>query len=92
MIKSFANKGLDRFFRYGEKGRLNANFLPRLERVLDRLNGAAEPRDMNLPGFAYHRLKGNRNDTYSVRISGNWRLTFRFDAGHAYDVNLEDYH
>ncbi|MBI1732638.1 MAG: type II toxin-antitoxin system RelE/ParE family toxin [Gammaproteobacteria bacterium] len=92
MIKAFAHKGLERFFRYGEKAGLSAEFLPRLERMLDRLNRVAEPRDMNLPGYAFHRLKGSRKDIYSVKIFGNWRLTFRFGAGHAYDVNLEDYH
>ncbi len=47
---------------------------------------------MDLPGYGFHRLKGTRSDTCSVKVSGNWRLTFRFEAGHAYDVNLEDYH
>lgn len=92
MIKSFAHKGLARFFAYGEKARLNADLLPRLARMLDRLNGAAEARDMNLPGFAFHRLKGDRSQVCSVKVSGNWRLTFRFEGGDAYDVNLEDYH
>lgn len=92
MIKSFAHKGLARFFWYEEKAGLSAQQLPRLARMLDRLNAATEPRDMNLPGFGFHRLKGSRKDTYSVTVSGNWRLTFRFESGHAYDVNLEDYH
>jgi len=92
MIKTFSHKGLERFFRYDEKAGLDAQYLPRLGRLMDRLHGAAEPRDMNLPGYALHRLKGSRKDTWSVKVSGNWRLTFRFDAGHAYDVNLEDYH
>lgn len=48
--------------------------------------------DMNLPGFDFHRLKGNRKGIYAVSVSGNWRLTFRFEAEHASDVDLEDYH
>ena len=92
MIKTFAHKGLERFFQYEEKRGLNARHLPRLARLLDRLQGAAEPRDMNLPGYALHRLKGDRKDIWSVKVSGNWRLTFRFEDGHAYDVGLEDYH
>jgi len=47
---------------------------------------------MNLPGYGLHRLSGNRQDTYSVTVSGNWRITFRFEEGKAFDVNLEDYH
>ena len=92
MIKTFAHKGLERFFRYGEKTGLSAQYLPRLARILDRLNGATEPRDMNLPGFAFHGLRGNRKGVYSVKVTGNWRLTFSFKSGHAHDVNLEDYH
>lgn len=92
MIKTFAHKGLERFFRYSEKAGLSAQQLPRLARLLDRLNGATEPRDMNLPGFGFHELRGNRKGTYSVKVSGNWRLTFRFKSAHAHDVNLEDYH
>jgi len=50
------------------------------------------PEDMNLPGYRFHRLKGERRQTYSVTVSGNWRLTFRFEGADALDVNLEDYH
>jgi toxin HigB-1 len=47
---------------------------------------------MNLPGLGLHPLKGNRKGTYSVTVSGNWRITFRFDGEHVVDVDLEDYH
>jgi proteic killer suppression protein len=47
---------------------------------------------MNLPGYRLHELKGERKGTWSVTVSGNWRLTFAFSDGHAYDVDLEDYH
>lgn len=47
---------------------------------------------MNLPGWGFHELKGNRKGTYAVSVSGNLRLTFRFDGSHAVDVDLEDYH
>ncbi|MBI4533872.1 MAG: type II toxin-antitoxin system RelE/ParE family toxin [Candidatus Melainabacteria bacterium] len=47
---------------------------------------------MNLPGYKLHRMTGNRKDTWSITVSGNWRITFRFQDGYAYDVNLEDYH
>jgi len=50
------------------------------------------PQDMNLAGFDFHPLKGNRKGTYAVSVSRNWRLTFRFDGQHACDVDLEDYH
>ena len=64
----------------------------RIERMLDRLDAATHPQDMNIPGFAWHPLKGNRKGTYAVSVSGNWRLTFSFDGEHAVNVDLEDYH
>jgi proteic killer suppression protein len=51
-----------------------------------------KPEDMNLPGLKYHGLSGTRKGTYSVWVSGNWRITFEFDSGDAVNVNLEDYH
>jgi len=64
----------------------------RLRRLLDVLNRARATADMNLPGYRLHRLKGNRADTWSVTVSGNWRVTFTFEGQDAFDVDLEDYH
>lgn len=60
--------------------------------MLDRLDAAIRPEDMNLPGYRFHGLKGDRKGTYAVSVSGNWRITFRFEKGDAVDVDLEDYH
>ena len=57
--------------------------------VLDRSKG---PDDMDLPGFRLHPLRGNLKGHYAVSVSGNWRVTFRFDDGHAADVDYLDYH
>jgi proteic killer suppression protein len=59
--------------------------------MLDRLEAATKPEDMNLPGYKFHGLKGDRRGTYAVSVTGN-RLTFRFEGDDATDVNLEDYH
>ena len=64
----------------------------RLRRQLDVLNRARSTRDLNLPGYRLHQLKGNRAGTWSVTVSGNWRVTFTFEGEDAYDVDLEDYH
>lgn len=66
--------------------------MARIERLLDRLDAAAKPEDMGLPGYRFHPLKGERKGTYPVSVSGNWRLTFRFVGEDATDVDLEDYH
>ena len=60
--------------------------------MLDRLDTATKPEDMNIPGYRFHRLTGDRKDMYSVSVTGNWRITFRFDGEDAIDVDLEDYH
>lgn len=60
--------------------------------IIIGLDSSADVSDMNLPGYGFHKLVGNRNDTFSVKVPGNWRITFRFEGSHAYDVNLEDYH
>lgn len=92
MIKGFRHKGLERFFTKSERKGIDARQADRIERILDRLDAAVRPEDMNLPGYKFHGLKGGRKGTFAVSVSGNWRITFRFEAGDALDVNLEDYH
>ncbi|MCC6211791.1 MAG: type II toxin-antitoxin system RelE/ParE family toxin [Burkholderiales bacterium] len=92
MIKGFRHKGLERFFTKSERKGIDARQADRIERILDRLDAAVRPEDMNLPGYKFHGLKGDRKGTFAVSVSGNWRITFRFEAGDALDVNLEDYH
>lgn len=92
MIRTFRHKGLDRFFSKSERRGIDAKQADRIRRILDRLDAATNPEDMNLPGLKFHGLSGNRKGAYSVRVSGNWRITFEFDSGDAVNVNLEDYH
>jgi toxin HigB-1 len=60
--------------------------------ILAALNAATAASDMGLPGLRLHPLKGGRSGTWSVSVSGNWRITFRFDGKDAVDVDYEDYH
>ena len=92
MIFSFRHKGLEKLFRHNDPRGVPPQFLRRLERLLDLLDAAERPEDMNLPGSRFHGLKGERNGTYTVNVSGNWRLTFRFVDADAFHVDLEDYH
>lgn len=92
MIRSFRHKGLEVFFTKDDPRKIPADRVDRITRLLDRLDGAKMPQDMNLPGWGFHELKGNRKGTYAVSVSGNWRLTFRFNGPDALDVSLEDYH
>ncbi|MDB5969074.1 MAG: plasmid maintenance system killer family protein [Hydrocarboniphaga sp.] len=92
MIRTFRHRGLERFFTRSDYRGIPAQFAPRLERLLDRLDASTKADDMNLPGYKFHGLKGERKGTFAVSVSGNWRLTFRFDGEDAIDVDLEDYH
>ncbi len=92
MIRSFKHKGLERFFLKGIKSGIQARHASKLRLILGRLNASVNPQDMNLPGLYLHQLSGVREETWSVRVSGNWRVTFRFVTGDAEIVNYEDYH
>ncbi len=92
MIKSFAHKGLARFYFKGSKSGIQARHADRLRLILSNLDQAEGPDDMDLPGLFLHELKGRIRGIWSVRVSGNWRVTFRFTGGDAEIVNYEDYH
>ena len=92
MTMTFKHKGLERFFAKGDHRGIPAQSAERIERMLDRLDVCKAPGDMDLPGYRFHPLKGERAGEYAVSVSGNWRLTYRFDGDDAIDVNLEDYH
>ena len=92
MIKSFAHKGLEVFFFTGSTKGIQAKHAAKLGRLLDRLNSSGDVADMDFPGSRLHPLKGNLAGLWSVAVSGNWRMTFRFEDGNAYVVDYQDYH
>jgi len=92
MILTFKHRGLERFFKRGDHSGIITKTEVRTERILDRLDTVARPDDMNIPGFKFHQLSGTRKGAYAVTVTGNWRITFRFDGKDAIDVDLEDYH
>jgi len=91
-IKGFRHNGLERFAATGTRRGIQARHADRLRLILGRLNAAAAPRDMGLPGLDLHELKGSRKGTWAVTVSGNWRVTFRFAGKDADLVDYEDYH
>lgn len=92
MIVGFRHKGLKLLHGKGDRRRVSAEHADKVERILARLDVAAGPADMDLPGYRLHPLKGDLAGFWSVSVSGNWRIVFRFDGGHACDVDLIDYH
>ena len=92
MIRAFKHKGLEKFFTTGKKSGIQAQHAERLRVILGRLGAATAPADTNLPGLDLHQLKGDRKGTWSVKVSGNWRLTFTFVGKDVDAVDYEDYH
>jgi proteic killer suppression protein len=91
-IKTFRHKGLERFFTTGSKAGIQARHAQRLRLILGRLNAAMTPGDLRLPGLDLHELQGQRQGTWAVTVSGNWRVTFVVDGQDVARVNYEDYH
>lgn len=92
MIQSIRHRGLRDFWQSGSLGGIQAVHARRLQRMLDALDVAKSAEDMNIPGYKFHPLKGNRAGTFAISVSGNWRLTFKWAQGDATDVDYEDYH
>ena len=92
MIKSFKHKGLKRFFTTGNTAGIQQAHKARLEERLTALHTAFSVEDVNIPGWRLHALKGDREGQWAINVSGNWRVVFEFENGHAYVVNYEDYH
>jgi len=92
VITSFIHKGLERFYKTNNLSGIQSKHAKRLKLILSNLDQAEGPQDMDLPGLRLHELKGGRKNIWSVSVSGNWRVTFRFLGRDAEIVNYEDYH
>ena len=92
MIRSFRHKGLRLLFETGNSRGVQSAHARKLTDVLDLLNAAMNPSDMNFPGSFLHPLKGKLEGYWAIRVSGNWRIIFRFEKGDALDVDYVDYH
>jgi proteic killer suppression protein len=92
MIKSFKHKGLERLFTKNSTGGVQMDYAPRIILILDAIDAAEQVSELDLPGFRLHRLKGDKRNLWSVRVSANWRITFEFENGDAHILDLEDYH
>jgi proteic killer suppression protein len=92
MIRTFRHKGLKRLYEKGNHSGVRVDQAARIRDVLSHLDLAEAPTDLDLPGYRFHSLKGDLTGYWSVTISGNWRIIFRFEDGDALDVNLVDYH
>ena len=92
MIRSFRHKGLSELWEIGASSKVDRRLQTRIFLRLDALNVAFSPEEMNIPGFNFHMLRGFDPSRYTVHINGPWCLTFEFDDGDAWRVDLEQYH
>lgn len=92
MIKSFKHKGLQMFFETGSTKGINAKHSPRLQLQLQALNVMKSIDEIDMPGWNLHSLERDLKGHWSLKVNGNWRLTFTFDGEDVYIVNYQDYH
>ena len=92
MIRNFRHKGLKRAYEKDQYSKIPPDLVKRVSNALSDLDSAQSVSDMDLPKYQLHPLKGVREGSWSIRISGNWRMVFRFKDGNAYEVDLVDYH
>ena len=92
VIRSFRHRGVEDFFRTGSKAGIQPKHESRLRILLTTLNLAAVPEDMHRSEWEFHPLKGPLKSHYSVKVNGNWRLTFAFEGQDAILVDYTDYH
>jgi toxin HigB-1 len=92
MILTFIHKGLEEFFLTGSKKGIIPSHEKKLRLQLSALDTASQITDMNIPGWDLHELQGDRKGIWSIKVNGNWRVTFKFADGNAELVNYEDYH
>ena len=92
MILSFRHRGLASLYERGDRRRIPPEYADKIERIVARLDVAEQPSDLDLPGYRLHQLRGELSGLWSVRVSRNWRIVFRFDGGNVRDVDFVDYH
>ena len=92
MIGSIRHKGLRRLYEDADARAIGANMRQRVSEILSVLDAADSIEEADIPGYRLHPLSGDRQGYWSVKVTGNWRVTFRYEDGRAEDVNLEDYH
>lgn len=92
MIQTFKNKALEKLLKENITKGIPKELERKIRIRLEVIDAASIIDDIRLPGYDLHELKGDRKETWSIKVSGNWRITFRFENGEADDVELEDYH
>ncbi|MEK6781532.1 MAG: type II toxin-antitoxin system RelE/ParE family toxin [Bacteroidota bacterium] len=92
MIESFRSKELKKFYEKGVRSGLNQSHVSRIRRILTQLDAAVDIHDLEEPSFGMHALHGELKGFWAKEVNGNWRIIFRIENGHVYEVDYVDYH
>ena len=93
LIQTVSHKGLKRLLEDDDHRDIRPDLVPRVRALLAALIAAADMDGVKgPPGWRIHQLVGDRAGTWSLSVSGNWRITFVIEAGEIFDLDLEDYH
>lgn len=92
MIQSFRHKGLQQYYTDGNGSRLPAAYLRKINRIFDQLDAVTSVSDIQQMGSGIHKLAGNMSEFWSISITPNFRIIFRFENGDVFDVDYIDYH
>lgn len=93
IIHSVQHRGLSRLIEDDDTREVRTDLVKRLRNILAMLISASDMNGVSgPPGWRIHQLKGDRAGTWSISVSGNWRLTFDIEQGEICNLNLEDYH
>ena len=92
LIATFSDKALKRFWHKGSAKGIDPISSDRLKRLLDALDGATKPEDMDVIGYGFNALEGDCAGQYAVTIRAQWRLVFEWKDGAPVKVHREDYH
>ena len=92
MIESFRHKGLKKFYEKGDRSGIGANMVAKVEEILTILEAVETVAEADIPGYRLHSLTGDLKGFWSVRVTGNWRIIFRFENGAVRNLDLTDYH
>lgn len=92
MIQSIKHKGLKRLWERNDESRLPAQQVRKIRRMLNLLDDAEYIEEVNIPGYRLHELHGDLQGHHSLRVTGNYRITFRMEDKNVFDVDYTDYH
>ncbi|MDP8978974.1 MAG: type II toxin-antitoxin system RelE/ParE family toxin [Acidobacteriota bacterium] len=91
MIGGFRHKGLEEIYTTGQSRRISIEHVRKCIRILQALDVATQPENLNVSGYRFHSLHGTPR-RWSVRVTGNYRITFGWSGENASDIDFEDYH